>query len=90
MSQCDKPYHLGCLTPPLSAVPEGEWFCPQCTSEAEDPDWMPTFPAKNQIEGATAAVGETVIAKESTPATEKGGNASKRKSVGAGGGMFQY
>jgi len=23
------------LTPPLSAVPEEEWFCPKCTAEAE-------------------------------------------------------
>ncbi|KAI0316141.1 RCC1/BLIP-II [Amylostereum chailletii] len=29
--KCDSPYHLGCLTPPLSAVPDGEWFCPVCT-----------------------------------------------------------
>jgi uncharacterized Zn finger protein (UPF0148 family) len=28
--QCDNPYHLKCLKPPLSAVPDGEWFCPQC------------------------------------------------------------
>ncbi|KAF8075359.1 regulator of chromosome condensation 1/beta-lactamase-inhibitor protein II [Lyophyllum atratum] len=28
--KCDSPYHLGCLTPPLSAVPPGEWFCVAC------------------------------------------------------------
>jgi len=28
--KCDSPYHLGCLNPPLSAVPDGEWFCPNC------------------------------------------------------------
>ncbi|KAL0571375.1 hypothetical protein V5O48_010591 [Marasmius crinis-equi] len=28
--KCDNPYHLSCLNPPLSAVPEGEWFCPKC------------------------------------------------------------
>ncbi|KIY46829.1 RCC1/BLIP-II protein [Fistulina hepatica ATCC 64428] len=28
--KCDSPYHLQCLKPPLSAVPDGEWFCPQC------------------------------------------------------------
>ncbi|KAI5829310.1 RCC1/BLIP-II [Schizophyllum commune Tattone D] len=28
--KCDAPYHLTCLNPPLSAVPEGEWFCPKC------------------------------------------------------------
>ena len=28
--QCDKPYHFTCLTPPLAAIPDGEWFCPEC------------------------------------------------------------
>ncbi|KZT10189.1 RCC1/BLIP-II [Laetiporus sulphureus 93-53] len=28
--KCDRPYHLKCLDPPLDAVPEGEWFCPEC------------------------------------------------------------
>ncbi|KAF7964752.1 hypothetical protein HWV62_3270 [Athelia sp. TMB] len=29
--QCDK-----CLDPPLTAVPDGEWFCPACGPEPED------------------------------------------------------
>ncbi|GLI58863.1 hypothetical protein VaNZ11_000628 [Volvox africanus] len=29
---CDRGFHLFCLKPPLSAVPEGEWLCPQCSS----------------------------------------------------------
>ncbi|KIR62535.1 hypothetical protein I314_03480 [Cryptococcus bacillisporus CA1873] len=33
--RCDQPYHIGCLSPPLSAVPEGEWFCPECALEAD-------------------------------------------------------
>lgn len=28
---CDACYHLGCLSPPLAAVPEGDWYCPRCT-----------------------------------------------------------
>ncbi|KAJ7623521.1 regulator of chromosome condensation 1/beta-lactamase-inhibitor protein II [Roridomyces roridus] len=28
--KCDAPYHLGCLTPPLDSIPEGEWFCADC------------------------------------------------------------
>ncbi|KAK0470721.1 regulator of chromosome condensation 1/beta-lactamase-inhibitor protein II [Armillaria novae-zelandiae] len=28
--KCDNPYHLLCLTPPLTTVPEGEWFCAEC------------------------------------------------------------
>ena len=28
--ECDLQYHIFCLSPPLSAVPWGEWFCPTC------------------------------------------------------------
>ena len=27
---CPLVYHLSCLDPPLSAVPEGSWLCPKC------------------------------------------------------------
>lgn len=33
-NKCDSPWHLKCLDPPLDAVPDGEWFCPDCE---EDP-----------------------------------------------------
>lgn len=36
--QCDSPYHLKCLKPPLKEVPEGEWFCERCLAEAESDD----------------------------------------------------
>ncbi|KDQ62001.1 hypothetical protein JAAARDRAFT_528999 [Jaapia argillacea MUCL 33604] len=35
--KCDSPYHLKCLNPPLDAVPDGEWFCPQCQREPGSP-----------------------------------------------------
>ncbi|PFH46297.1 hypothetical protein AMATHDRAFT_51137 [Amanita thiersii Skay4041] len=31
--KCDSPWHLECLDPPLDAVPDGEWFCPDCVEE---------------------------------------------------------
>ena len=31
---CDGAAHAECLTPPLDAVPEDDWFCPQCTAAA--------------------------------------------------------
>jgi len=34
---CDVPFHFYCLSPPLSAVPHGRWFCGRC-SEAMDDD----------------------------------------------------
>ncbi|VDC05500.1 unnamed protein product [Peniophora sp. CBMAI 1063] len=35
--KCDTPYHLGCLRPPLKAIPDGEWFCPQCVARPGAP-----------------------------------------------------
>ena len=36
--QCDQPYHIDCLKPPLSEWPEAEWFCPECEQEMADED----------------------------------------------------
>ncbi|CAM9862982.1 unnamed protein product, partial [Chrysoparadoxa australica] len=30
---CDKEFHLACLEPPLTVVPEGDWFCPGCQAD---------------------------------------------------------
>ncbi|KIL62087.1 hypothetical protein M378DRAFT_187414 [Amanita muscaria Koide BX008] len=38
--KCDTPLHLECLDPPLDAVPDGEWFCPDC----EDSPGAPVGP----------------------------------------------
>ncbi|XP_057315338.1 bromodomain adjacent to zinc finger domain protein 1A-like isoform X2 [Hydractinia symbiolongicarpus] len=27
---CDRGFHMGCLKPPLKAVPKGDWFCHDC------------------------------------------------------------
>ncbi|ESO02378.1 hypothetical protein HELRODRAFT_188679 [Helobdella robusta] len=32
---CDDGYHLECLTPPLTRVPRGDWFCPECVVRRE-------------------------------------------------------
>eukprot|EP00187_Rhodella_violacea_P016544 CAMPEP_0184734334 /NCGR_PEP_ID=MMETSP0314-20130426/60189_1 /TAXON_ID=38298 /ORGANISM="Rhodella maculata, Strain CCMP 736" /LENGTH=233 /DNA_ID=CAMNT_0027201267 /DNA_START=8 /DNA_END=706 /DNA_ORIENTATION=+ len=28
---CDRGFHIFCLNPPLSSIPEGEWLCSKCT-----------------------------------------------------------
>jgi len=28
---CNKGFHLGCLSPPLAAIPESDWYCAACT-----------------------------------------------------------
>eukprot|EP00878_Enallax_costatus_P013685 GHUV01014311.1.p1 GENE.GHUV01014311.1~~GHUV01014311.1.p1 ORF type:complete len:709 (+),score=279.68 GHUV01014311.1:832-2958(+) len=32
---CDAGYHMTCLKPELTVVPEGDWFCPSCCSEVK-------------------------------------------------------
>lgn len=29
---CDAEYHIYCLEPPLSMIPEGNWYCPSCVA----------------------------------------------------------
>jgi hypothetical protein len=39
--KCESPVHLKCHDPVLSDVPEGEWFCPACEKEQDDPEFTP-------------------------------------------------
>ncbi|XP_037089787.1 E3 ubiquitin-protein ligase UHRF1-like [Pollicipes pollicipes] len=35
--ECDMPYHISCLTPPLEAIPEeDEWYCPECKTDTSE------------------------------------------------------
>ena len=34
---CNNGFHLNCLEPKLSRVPEGNWFCPDCVSKLQTP-----------------------------------------------------
>uniref|UniRef100_T1GW47 PHD-type domain-containing protein n=1 Tax=Megaselia scalaris TaxID=36166 RepID=T1GW47_MEGSC len=34
--RCDQGYHMDCLSPPLTAIPAGQWFCDNCFSDDED------------------------------------------------------
>jgi hypothetical protein len=47
--KCDSPYHLGCLVPPLTAVPDGEWFCPQCLVTPGAPVGIQETPKKPTV-----------------------------------------
>jgi len=35
---CEMSFHKECLDPPLKEVPDGDWFCPECSEETEDED----------------------------------------------------
>ncbi|KAH7910251.1 regulator of chromosome condensation 1/beta-lactamase-inhibitor protein II [Hygrophoropsis aurantiaca] len=73
--KCDHPYHLGCLDPPLDAIPEGEWFCPQCVSELGA---LAGPSSKTAKKGAGATESGKAGTKRKAPPAAKDG-VSKRK-----------
>ena len=34
---CNKGWHIDCLNPALTAIPEGSWFCPECSKKKAAP-----------------------------------------------------
>jgi hypothetical protein len=30
LGKCNSSYHMHCLNPPISAIPEGDWYCDSC------------------------------------------------------------
>jgi hypothetical protein len=83
--QCDSPYHLGCLSPPLSEVPKGEWFCPECGS-----DGSAAYIALHGKKGKVAASGKSKKENEEEADEDdndegsQDGNIKKRKVSNAG------
>ena len=65
---CDGESHLGCLSPPLLAVPEGKWHCSRCRARGEGISCTATPPAekikklhKKQEHRATEGTGAVLL-----------------------------
>jgi len=43
---CNSGWHIDCLTPPLSSIPRGDWFCPVC--QQEEPE-LPSNSAAERV-----------------------------------------
>lgn len=35
--RCDEEFHMLCLNPPVTVIPEGDWFCPACDASLPVP-----------------------------------------------------
>ncbi|GCC23603.1 hypothetical protein chiPu_0002001 [Chiloscyllium punctatum] len=54
---CPRAFHLGCLVPPLTEIPNGTWRCLSCTNKAGDSRApLSSAPEKNQQSQSTAGV----------------------------------
>lgn len=47
---CNNAYHCECLTPPLTNIPNGEWFCPRC--EARSPNKLRRHLGYHKVSGS--------------------------------------
>ncbi|NXC87955.1 UHRF1 ligase, partial [Cercotrichas coryphoeus] len=34
--ECDMAFHIYCLSPPLSRIPDEDWYCPECRNDASE------------------------------------------------------
>ncbi|KAM7024647.1 PREDICTED: E3 ubiquitin-protein ligase UHRF1 isoform X2 [Sturnus vulgaris] len=34
--ECDMAFHIYCLNPPLSRIPDEDWYCPECRNDASE------------------------------------------------------
>ncbi|CAG4983934.1 unnamed protein product [Parnassius apollo] len=50
--ECDRGYHMRCLSPALAQLPEGDWYCPEC---ARDPAAVVAPGARQQRRKRAAA-----------------------------------
>ena len=80
--QCDSPWHLKCLDPPLDAVPDGEWFCPDCE---EDPGaavgpWATAKKSKSKAKAkrpSSPSDSEAGVKRKAVPKTKAAGMSTK-------------
>jgi hypothetical protein len=86
-----------CLTPPLTAVPDGEWFCVECERDpgAGVGEYKSLSLHKTKVKaGKKASPGKKEKEKEDSPAPggDETGTGTKRKAPqkGKAGGMFCF
>ena len=34
--KCDKGWHMGCMRPPMTKIPKGDWLCPECCTHVSE------------------------------------------------------
>ena len=96
---CDATWHMGCLNPPLKALPAGDWFCPKCTRRRVVLGTViAVAPPSKRARRAGNVVGDGALATEGArgggsrrgprllyePAAGSGGRSSRRGTRGSG------
>ncbi|WRT70196.1 uncharacterized protein IL334_007190 [Kwoniella shivajii] len=68
--RCDSPYHPDCLDPPLDGPPDGEWFCPACSIQADagpDEPFEPISSNNQKVKNKNTEASPTLAERAITP-----------------------
>merc|ERR1712150_16006 len=57
---CDACFHTFCLSPPLSGIPDGDWFCSSCSAGKENKSSLNEIPSTKEGKKAVPAVDSEV------------------------------
>ncbi|KAJ8282378.1 hypothetical protein COCON_G00048970 [Conger conger] len=71
---CDKGCHTYCHRPKITAIPDGDWFCPACISKASGPS---PKNKKEAVHGGGEVQEDEAASASSTP--KKGGKDAKKR-----------
>jgi len=84
-SGCDAPYHIFCLDPPLSRVPETDWYCHECDKARGGTAGLPPPPpppGARSVTGARVASGRARAAQRGGKRKRSGGAAAAAQPLG--------
>lgn len=77
--RCDKGYHMRCLTPALTTVPAGKWYCPACCTARRGPRKAPKMTKTPKTSKTTkATTTSTVVNKTTVPEHRRTTRAASR------------
>lgn len=87
---CDRGWHLYCLTPPLTIIPTGLWFCPQCLEAGVDSSTgvipqqplLPTPQSYDELAGQSLPPLANTILEPTSPQVQRRRNLSRKKVQG--------
>jgi len=84
---CDRGWHIGCIKPPLAAIPEDDWFCARCSSGADaggdQGGGAAAVAAAASLSSSSAAGGAIAAVVPPTAKRRKSGAAAQKSKNGA-------
>ena len=80
---CDGEFHFTCLSPPLTELPSGDWFCRECVAAGRGGGYEDLLSLQREPLSGAGAAAAAATAAAAAAGTALAGKAQHRKSVAA-------